>query len=106
MDEADSLLGGQSDSAKIIHELYNHIPKCGPSGQRLQMIVCSATLHNMAVQKLAVSFDCIKLILKLIQKNQYMHFPQWIDLKGQDSVPETVHQVLNSFNQSINICII
>jgi hypothetical protein len=23
-----------------------------------------------------------------------MHFPQWIDLKGQDSVPDTVHQVV------------
>ena len=23
-----------------------------------------------------------------------MHFPTWIDLKGHDSVPETVHHVL------------
>lgn len=23
-----------------------------------------------------------------------MHFPQWIDLKGQDSIPDTVHQVV------------
>lgn len=23
-----------------------------------------------------------------------MHFPQWVDLKGQDSVPDTVHQVV------------
>jgi len=23
-----------------------------------------------------------------------MHFPTWIDLKGQDSVPETVHHVV------------
>lgn len=23
-----------------------------------------------------------------------MHFPQWVDLKGQDVVPETVHQVV------------
>lgn len=23
-----------------------------------------------------------------------MHFPQWVDLKGQDSVPETVHHVV------------
>jgi ATP-dependent RNA helicase DDX1 len=23
-----------------------------------------------------------------------MHFPTWVDLKGQDSVPETVHHVL------------
>lgn len=24
-----------------------------------------------------------------------MHFPQWVDLKGQDSVPETVHHVVS-----------
>ena len=23
-----------------------------------------------------------------------MHFPQWVDLKGQDAVPETVHQIV------------
>jgi len=23
-----------------------------------------------------------------------MHFPTWIDLKGQDSVPDTVHHVV------------
>ena len=23
-----------------------------------------------------------------------MHFPTWVDLKGQDAVPETVHHVL------------
>jgi hypothetical protein len=23
-----------------------------------------------------------------------MHFPQWVDLKGQDSVPDTVHHVV------------
>ena len=24
-----------------------------------------------------------------------MHFPTWIDLKGQDSVPDTVHHVVS-----------
>jgi len=23
-----------------------------------------------------------------------MHFPTWVDLKGQDSVPDTVHHVV------------
>jgi len=23
-----------------------------------------------------------------------MHFPTWVDLKGQDSIPETVHHVV------------
>lgn len=43
------------------------------------MIVCSATLHNFEVKKLA---------------DKLMHFPQWVDLKGEDAVPETVHHVV------------
>lgn len=35
-------------------------------GTRLQMIVCSATLHDFAVKKLA---------------ERIMHFPTWVDLK-------------------------
>ena len=27
-----------------------------------------------------------------------MHFPTWIDLKGQDSVPETVHHVVSCYS--------
>lgn len=49
------MLAGQGDTARLIQELHAHIPKYNNiTGQRLQMIVCSATLHNMAVQKLAV----------------------------------------------------
>ncbi|KAI6183028.1 ATP-dependent RNA helicase DDX1 [Aphelenchoides bicaudatus] len=79
LDEADSLVAGQSDSMRVIRELHSKIPRYSVDGQRLQMVVCSATLHNSEVTKLA---------------NEFMHFPQWIDLKGQDSVPDTVHQVV------------
>ena len=48
-------------------------------GARLQMIVCSATLHAFEVKKMA---------------ERLMYFPTWVDLKGQDSVPETVHHVV------------
>lgn len=27
-----------------------------------------------------------------------MHFPTWIDLKGEDAVPETVHHVVVNVN--------
>ena len=27
-------------------------------------------------------------------QDKLMHFPTWIDLKGQDSVPDTVHHVV------------
>ena len=33
-----------------------------------------------------------------------MHFPTWVDLKGQDSVPETVHHVVNSLYHSFHYC--
>jgi len=41
-----------------------------------QMIVCSATLHNFEVKKIA---------------EKLMYFPSWVDLKGLDSVPDTIH---------------
>jgi len=28
-------------------------------------------------------------------QEKLMHFPTWIDLKGQDSVPDTVHHVVS-----------
>nr|CDS29448.1 ATP dependent RNA helicase Ddx1 [Hymenolepis microstoma] len=78
LDECDGLLS--AGNGQLIHRLYNKCPKVTPDGlHRLQMIVCSATLHSFEVKKLA---------------NQLMYFPQWVDLKGQDSVPETVHHVV------------
>lgn len=77
LDEADGLLKqGYSD---LINNLHRQIPKVTADGNRLQMIVCSATLHDFDVKKMA---------------ERLMHFPTWVDLKGEDSVPETVHHVV------------
>ncbi|XP_052816444.1 ATP-dependent RNA helicase DDX1-like [Mya arenaria] len=74
LDEADGLLSqGYGD---LINRLHAQIPKVTNDGKRLQMVVCSATLHSFDVKKMA---------------ERLMYFPTWIDLKGQDSVPETVH---------------
>ncbi|PVD20486.1 hypothetical protein C0Q70_18642 [Pomacea canaliculata] len=74
LDECDGLLSqGYGD---LINRLHQQIPKVTNDGKRLQMIVCSATLHSFDVKKMA---------------ERLMYFPTWIDLKGQDSVPETVH---------------
>ncbi|KAL4234926.1 ATP-dependent RNA helicase ddx1 [Mactra antiquata] len=74
LDEADGLLSqGYGD---LINRLHGQIPKVTNDGKRLQMVVCSATLHSFDVKKMA---------------ERLMYFPTWIDLKGQDSVPETVH---------------
>ncbi|XP_072024560.1 ATP-dependent RNA helicase DDX1-like [Amphiura filiformis] len=77
LDEADGLL--KAGYGEQINRMWQQIPKVTADGKRLQMVVCSATLHNFDVKKLA---------------EKIMYFPMWVDLKGQDSVPETVHHVV------------
>ncbi|KAF2360261.1 DEAD/DEAH box helicase domain [Trinorchestia longiramus] len=77
LDEADGLLSGGHE--KLINNIHHSIPKLTPDGKRLQMVVCSATLHSFEVKRMA---------------ERLMHFPTWIDLKGEDAVPETVHHVV------------
>ncbi|MBN3308894.1 DDX1 helicase, partial [Amia calva] len=81
LDEADGLISaGYTD---FIMRVYNQIPQVTSDGKRLQVIVCSATLHSFDVKKLS---------------EKIMHFPTWVDLKGEDSVPETVHHVVVPVN--------
>ncbi|XP_071441806.1 ATP-dependent RNA helicase Ddx1 [Hetaerina americana] len=77
LDEADGLL--KQGYTQMIDRLHKQIPKITADGRRLQMIVCSATLHDFDVKKMA---------------ERLMHFPTWVDLKGEDAVPETVHHVV------------
>lgn len=77
LDEADGLL--QQGHQQLLRSVHSQLPKMFESGRRLQTICCSATLHNFEVKKLA---------------QQLMYFPTWIDLKGEDSVPDTVHHVV------------
>lgn len=71
------------------------------------MIVCSATLHAFEVKKMAVNIlkSCLQLSTRskyrmtswfLLSQERLMHFPTWVDLKGEDAVPETVHHVVVS----------
>lgn len=79
LDEADALIKQEKG---IVESIHARCPLTHPiDGKRLQVIVCSATLHNFDIKQLA---------------NKIMKFPSWVDLKGQDSVPDTVHHcVLN-----------
>ncbi|XP_065344999.1 ATP-dependent RNA helicase Ddx1 [Cloeon dipterum] len=77
LDEADALL--KQGQARTLEKMHSQIPKMTSDGRRLQMIVCSATLHDFEVKKLA---------------DRLMHFPIWVDLKGEDSVPDTVHHIV------------
>ncbi|KAL3860216.1 hypothetical protein ACJMK2_010372 [Sinanodonta woodiana] len=87
LDEADGLLSqGYGD---LINRLHQQIPKVTNDGKRLQMIVCSATLHSFDVKKMA---------------EKLMYFPTWIDLKGQDSVPETVHHCVCIVDPTKDTC--
>ena len=77
LDEVDGLL--QQGFENLVRSTASRLPRMFSSGRRLQIVCCSATLHNFQVKKLA---------------QDLMHFPCWIDLKGEDSVPETVHHVI------------
>jgi ATP-dependent RNA helicase DDX1 len=79
LDEADSLVSPPQDHTYQINQVYQKIPRFSYDGSVLQIIVCSATLHNEGVKRFADST---------------MHFPQWVDLKGQDVAPDTVHQIV------------
>ncbi len=87
LDEVDALLSqGHKD---LIVKIDKQIPGVSSDGKRLQMIVCSATLHNFDVKKLA---------------DQIMHFPTWVDLKGQDSVPDTIHHCVCIIDPKEDTC--
>ncbi|XP_047483483.1 ATP-dependent RNA helicase Ddx1-like isoform X1 [Penaeus chinensis] len=77
LDEADGLL--KQGHERLVNNIHSAIPKITSDGKRLQMIVCSATLHSFEVKRMA---------------ERLMHFPTWVDLKGEDAVPETVHHVV------------
>lgn len=67
--------------------MHKQIPKITSDGKRLQMIVCSATLHDFDVKKMA---------------ERLMYFPTWVDSKGEDAVPETVHHVVVKIDPQVN----
>lgn len=87
LDEADGLL--KANYGNLIENIHKRIPKITSDSQRLQMIVCSATLHSFEVKKMA---------------EKLMHFPTWIDLKGEDAVPETVHHVVTIVDPQKDTC--
>jgi len=77
LDEADRLI--ETDNRPSIMQLYNACPGGGSGENRLQVCFFSATLHSPAITDLAAKL-CVN--------------PTWVDLKGIDSVPETVHHVI------------
>ena len=74
LDEADRLL--DSGNRGAILKLFDRMPKSGDGFCRLQVLLFSATLHSGDIEDLAA---------RLCER------PAWVDLRGKDSVPETVH---------------
>lgn len=70
MDEADGLL--KQGYTELIDRLHRQIPKITSDGKRLQMIVCSATLHAFEVKKMAVGiYNAIHIFMQYFVKNIY-----------------------------------
>ena len=87
LDEADGLI--KQGNGALIDRMHKAIPKLTSDGTRLQMVVCSATLHDFEVKKMA---------------NRLMHFPTWVDLKGEDAVPDTVHHCVVMVDPQRDVC--
>ena len=77
VDEADRVI--DNDGANSLTTLFSSIPKGGTGEHRLQVCFFSATLHTPIVRDMT---------------NKICVNPTWIDLKGPDCIPETVHHVL------------
>lgn len=61
------------------------------------IIITSYVVIGGSYEKLRLP-SCLLFILKynFLPQDKIMHFPTWVDLKGKDAVPETVHHVVNN----------
>jgi ATP-dependent RNA helicase DDX1 len=78
LDEADRMVEDSQSLADVM-QLYAACPGGGTGDNRLQVCFFSATLHSPQIRSLAERI-CVN--------------PTWVDLKGVESVPETVHHVV------------
>jgi len=83
LDEADRLL--DTGNFTEIQKIYNSFPK---ADKPLQVLMFSATLHTKEIT------ECAEVICK---------FPTWVDLKGKDSVPETVYHACIKIDPTKNL---
>lgn len=77
LDEADRLL--ETGNLEGIRKIFGRLSKVRTGSRRLQVLMFSATLHSPEIKSLA---------------EQICTFPTWVDLKGKDSVPETVSHLV------------
>lgn len=77
LDEADRLI--ETENVDMIVQLYDQIQPLRKNKDRLQVSFFSATLHSTEIQRL---------------RDRICFYPTLVDLKGQDSVPDTVQHVV------------
>lgn len=77
LDEADRMTA--ADNLTTVKEIFAHCPTAGTGVNRLQVCFFSATLHDPAIKALA-EVICLQ--------------PTWIDLKGTEVVPDTLHHTI------------
>lgn len=86
IDEADRM--ADEENTAIVMDVFNRLPKGAVAGEaRLQVCFFSATLHSPEIKALSE---------KLCQH------PTWVDLKGKDSVPDTVHHLIISVDPAVD----
>ncbi len=77
LDEADRLL--ETGNLGTIMNIFSRLNKSRTGSDRLQCLMFSATLHSPEIRSLA---------------EKICQFPTWVDLKGKDSVPDTVYHLV------------
>ena len=79
LDEADQMIR-DSESLAIVRDIHKTLLNTAlDESARLQVCFFSATLHAKGVRELA---------------KEMTYHPTWVDLKGKDVVPETVHHLI------------
>ncbi len=74
LDEADRLL--DEGNLAVVMEIFGSLSRGSAGEDRLQVCFFSATLHSPEIKRLSENI---------------CHRPTWVDLKGIDSVPDTVN---------------
>lgn len=108
LDEADGLL--KAGYGELIERLHRQIPKITSDGRRLQMVVCSATLHAFEVKKMAVSTKLRQCnlrahaMIKFILWLKFEEFPLKDETKQSSDDPrshlmdlEYLHEMIGHF---------
>lgn len=84
LDEADTFATDSFSDVSFLHQKV-------PSRNNVQTLMFSATLHSKEIQSLSARIQS---------------FPTWVDLKGKESVPDTVHHTMVRLDPDADIGLI